>query len=311
MGSPEHLSQQSFLERIDYRKISRGATFPIVYLGNLITEVGGNILNAGCGPGEKVLSQALCIQYVNGIIIGVDINPHAVANARMGAIESLIGNALFIEGDVSEDSFMGRWNGGVFDIVVAEGLFCNLVGDDPCETVENFNNVLKPGGMVCIADCLRMDDTAFEILMRERFDYAPLDVVEEMVSGYEKQWSWRYQQNEILGALIDDSHLENGVFVVLPPGVNKSDMELLPKIQGYEELTDDFEIKKMEYLDAYGLASLVSAGFVERLARHWRASDLINMFIEKGFEQSLWEETLWYTRTNEPLLGVIAVFKKA
>jgi len=311
MGNPEQLSsQQSLLERIDYRKISRGATFPLDHVERLSDEVGSIVLNAGCGPGEKVLRQAERLRAVDGRVVGVDINPQAVASSRIAAVNAIVSNALFIEGNVSDNSFMGRWYGGEFNIVIAEGLLCNLMEDDPSKTVTNFYQVLKSGGLVCIADCLRMDDPAFMNLMEQRYDYVPTDVSHEIASGYVRQWEWRYKQNVELGGLIDDQRLENGVFVVLPPDVNKRDMSAVPNIGGYDELPDDFEIKKMEYLEASSLANLVKAGFVERLARHWEASELRAMFADSGFKNFLWEETLWYTRTNEPLLGVIATFRR-
>ena len=311
MGNPERLSSQNaLLEKINYQMISRGATFPLEYLGELSGVVGGRILNAGCGPGEKVLNQAMLVGSNGGVVFGVDINPQAIDSGCQAAINGSVGNALFIEGDVTDRGLMRQWKADELDIVIAEGLFCNLMSNDPNETVGNFSYILKRDGVVCIADCLRMDDPALEGVLQGRYEYAPREVVDKIVEGYKTQWVWRYNQNEILGELIGDVRLENGVFVVLPPEVSKGEIDALPDIGGYSELPADFKIKQLEYLDASSLVSLVSAGYVERLARHWRGVDLISMFEEQGFETTYWEETLWSTRTNEPLLGVVAMFRK-
>ena len=273
---PQHI----LLERVDHGQISRGATVPEELIFEYLKKFENSlVLGAGCGIGDKEHSfWSLGEGKIR--VVGVDINQRAVGQAIVSYGKET--GLDYLGDDVTDLEF----DSGVFQAVVGNGLLCNLVfnqetGKDDLETtLGEFSRILQPGGYLFLADCLRTDDPQAKELIS-------LDSqVEKLPPGWDfyywkNSWDYRYSQNEELG-------LKNGTFWVMSLG----------------------EGKELEFGDTNQLVNLISEDRVERLARHYDEKVLQDLITNSGFSQCHWEKVVWRSRTNEPLIGVVAVFKK-
>jgi len=278
--------QRNLLEGVDYARISRGAIVSPETIMKYMPAIGGLVLNAGCGPGDKVMEFARLAssRYGPRKVVGVDLNPLAILQARRLSEEEEAGWMVsFLVADVANDLAEKLKNHrGFVDVVVAEGLFCNLLGDDPQRALVNINQLLRPGGWLIVADCLRVDDSrAVPLLLEEGYR-------ENDITIWQEKWLRRYEYNLKLRI-----GLRSGEFLVVAPG--EGDM-------------DDF--KELEFGDPEILDMLRRRGMVERYACHRGREEWGELMRQAGFEQGDWREAIWKSRTNEPTLGMVAAFEK-
>lgn len=109
-------------------------------------EIGGRVLDAGCGTGEHVLLAA----GLGLDATGIDVAPLAIAAAERKASERGLG-ARFVVGDALRLGELGEQ----FDTVLDNGLFHVFDDDSRARYVESLGVVLRPGGsyfMCCFSD---------------------------------------------------------------------------------------------------------------------------------------------------------------
>jgi SAM-dependent methyltransferase len=99
------------------------------------------VLSLGCGIGDTEL---LLAPHV-GQVVGVDVSPAAVRQARADAQRMRVSNATFIEGTAPLP-------GDPFDAVIAVFLLHHLPDDVLSELPGRILELLKPGGVFCCLD---------------------------------------------------------------------------------------------------------------------------------------------------------------
>jgi ubiquinone/menaquinone biosynthesis C-methylase UbiE len=105
---------------------------------------GMRLLDCGCGPGAITLGLAEAV--APGEAIGIDLEPTELAKARALAAERGIANVRFETGNVYELPYAGA----SFDAVYASLVLQYL--RDPLAALKEIRRVLKPGGVVGVAD---------------------------------------------------------------------------------------------------------------------------------------------------------------
>jgi len=96
------------------------------------------VLSLGCGIGDTELLLAAHVAEV----VGIDLSPAAVRQAREDAARQGIANARFFEGDAGEASAGGR-----FDAVVAVFFLHHLADAALAEIPRKVQKLLAPGGV--------------------------------------------------------------------------------------------------------------------------------------------------------------------
>ncbi|MFC1653955.1 hypothetical protein ACFL1M_03875 [Patescibacteria group bacterium] len=171
----------------------------------------------------------------------------------------------------------------VYDFMIAEALFCNVVGRSPLDrAIRNVGRMLKPGGRLFVADCIdaRDEHLVRPMLRREGMGY-------EKVEEYVRDWQERYNNNVELGKLLG-KRVDSGTFVVMEPGVGKE--QELAKAKVLKYLYDE---KK-----------------VERWARHFRMEYFRQKMTNNGLSICEFEPIVWRSRTGLPIAGFRAEFEK-
>jgi ubiquinone/menaquinone biosynthesis C-methylase UbiE len=102
------------------------------------------LLDCGCGVGS--ITRGLAEIVAPGEAVGVDIEPGQVDAARHLAARAGTTNLRFEVADVAELPF----SDGSFDAVFAHGLMEHV--RDPLDAIKEMRRVLKPGGVVGVAD---------------------------------------------------------------------------------------------------------------------------------------------------------------
>lgn len=92
------------------------------------------VLSLGCGIGDTELLLARHVREV----VGVDLSPAAVRQARADAARLDIGNAHFVEGTTAD---------GIFDVVIAIFFLHHLPDDALAELPKNVAALLERGGV--------------------------------------------------------------------------------------------------------------------------------------------------------------------
>lgn len=105
---------------------------------------GMRVLDCGCGPGSITLGLAAAVAPAE--TIGVDRSARAIELANTLAKESGVANATFREADVHALPFESE----AFDAVFTHALLQHL--PDPQRAVDEMVRVLKPGGVIALAD---------------------------------------------------------------------------------------------------------------------------------------------------------------
>jgi SAM-dependent methyltransferase len=121
------------------RTAEKNAAFLLPHL-----KPGMRLLDAGCGPGSITLG--LAERIAPGDCIGIDADTAAIEHARALAAERGTTNARFDAGDV----YALPYEHASFDAVFSNALLQHLA--DPAAAVREMHRVLKPGGIVAIAD---------------------------------------------------------------------------------------------------------------------------------------------------------------
>lgn len=259
-------SQQAALRKVEPWNIPSGAKLPERILRKICPPAGTWLLDAGCGGSGK--NTTLQNEFT---VVGFDINPHAVEAAKANGLR----NAY--EADVTKIDFPDRIQTVLplierFGGVLAEGLLCNLVGDQPERFFQVANFFLAPSGRLYIADILQPGESPWvtrEILTENEFHKLRL------------QWEERYKANMQIG-------LARGTFVVAKQG----------------------EHKEREWGGPDELRQLVDSPDFERYARHYTVSEIYRLALANGFFEKYYYPAIFYSRTRQPLVGGIFVFEK-
>lgn len=158
------------------------------------------------------------------------------------------------------------------DAVLAEGLLSNFVEDQVGRFFKVAEFYLSPEGYLLIADILQpTEDAGF---LKERL--SPVEAHKWLT-----EWEKRYRANEALG-------LPYGTFVVAKPGPNKV----------------------QEWGSSEQLQALIASPDFERYARHHTREEIRALATTVGLEERHFDSTIFYSRTNEPLLGCLCAFQK-
>lgn len=102
------------------------------------------LLDAGCGPGSITLGLAEAV--APGTVVGIDLNPDAIAAARRLAAQRGIANARFEVADIHAMPFAAA----SFDAVFAHAVLQHV--PDATRTLRHLRHVLVAGGLIGIAD---------------------------------------------------------------------------------------------------------------------------------------------------------------
>jgi len=105
---------------------------------------GMRVLDCGCGPGSITVGLAEAV--APGDVVGIDIQPAQVDRAGAFAAERGVSNVRFEAASVYELPYPGATFDAVFAHTVVEHL------PEPLRALREMKRVLKPGGVVGIAD---------------------------------------------------------------------------------------------------------------------------------------------------------------
>ena len=103
------------------------------------------VLDIGCGAGVDTIVAAKMVGP-RGTVIGIDLVPEMLAQARENAKMMGLRNVTYVETSAEKMPF----SDGDFDVVISNGVF-NLIPDKVSALAEAVR-VLKPGGRFMIAD---------------------------------------------------------------------------------------------------------------------------------------------------------------
>lgn len=203
-------------------------------------------------------------------VIGLDINQAALIEAKSRGM-------VAFESDLTQVGFPDYFYSSLVfvelaDAVLAEGLLSNFVEDQPDRFFKVAEFYLSPEGYLLIADILQpTEDAGF---LKERL--SPVEAHKWLT-----EWEKRYRANEALG-------LPYGTFVVAKPGPNKV----------------------QEWGSSEQLQALIASPDFERYARHYTREEIRASATAVGLEERHFDSTIFYSRTNEPLLGCLCAFQK-
>jgi SAM-dependent methyltransferase len=105
---------------------------------------GMHVLDVGCGPGSITLGLAELV--APGRVVGIDVQPSQVEQARGLARERGAANAAFEVADVYRLPFAS----GAFDAVFAHGVLMHL--GEPVRALTELRRVLRAGGVLGLRD---------------------------------------------------------------------------------------------------------------------------------------------------------------
>ena len=114
---------------------------------------GQSVLDYGCGPGGFSIAAARLVGE-SGIVYGLDIHPLAVQNLQYNALRKGIVNVETIR----SGSATGLPDNSI-DVVLLYDILHDL--SDPNGVLEELHRVLKPGGILSLADKRLKEDEIF------------------------------------------------------------------------------------------------------------------------------------------------------
>jgi SAM-dependent methyltransferase len=107
-------------------------------------EPGERVLDVGCGVGAATLPAAEIVGS-SGAVVGADISPPVIEQARWRAAEAAAANVTFQVADVQ----VAQLDGGPFAAAISQ--FGVMFFDDPVAAFTNIRRQLQPGGRICFA----------------------------------------------------------------------------------------------------------------------------------------------------------------
>ena len=129
----------AFEARMTKRTASQEAAFLLPHL-----RAGMHVLDAGCGPGSITLGLAAAV--APGEVVGIDIQPSQVEQARALAAQRGVTNVRFEASNVYELPFPD----GSFDAAFANTVLQQL--REPVRALAELRRVLRPGGIAGVRD---------------------------------------------------------------------------------------------------------------------------------------------------------------
>jgi SAM-dependent methyltransferase len=133
------LANPAFEAELAERDAARDAAFLIPHLRS-----GMRLIDVGSGPGSITLGLAEVVGP--GDVVGVDIQPAQVAQARRLAADRRTTNVRFEAGDFYALPFPDR----SFDAAFANGVLMHLA--EPVRALAELRRVLRPGGVAAVRD---------------------------------------------------------------------------------------------------------------------------------------------------------------
>ena len=121
------------------RMASQEAAFLLPHL-----RAGMHVLDAGCGPGPITLGLAAAV--APGDVVGIDVQPSQVEQARALTVQRGVSNARFEVANVYNLPFPD----GSFDAAFANRLLEQL--REPVQALAELRRVLRPGGIAGVCD---------------------------------------------------------------------------------------------------------------------------------------------------------------
>ncbi len=121
------------------RAASQAADFLLPHLRS-----GMHVLDAGCGPGSITLGLAAAV--APGEVVGIDVQPSLVEQARALAVQRGVTNVRFEASNVYELPFPD----GSFDAAFANSVLQHL--REPVRALAELRRVLRPGGIAGVRD---------------------------------------------------------------------------------------------------------------------------------------------------------------
>jgi arsenite methyltransferase len=112
---------------------------------------GETVLDIGCGAGLDTLIAAMMVGP-EGKVVGIDLTPEMLKQARINLKKTSLKNVSFEEGSAEELPFPEK----TFDVAISNGCF-NLIPDKMKALREVFR-VLKSSGRFLLADQILMGD---------------------------------------------------------------------------------------------------------------------------------------------------------
>lgn len=135
-----HGHQDSVLRSHRWRTARNSAAYLVPHL-----RAGLRVLDVGCGPGS--LTADLAKLVAPGAVVGVDLSPEVVEEAREHAVQAGVGNVSFSAGDFRDWAASA---GGSFDVVHAHQVLQHL--RDPVGALRHMARLARPGGLIAVRD---------------------------------------------------------------------------------------------------------------------------------------------------------------